>query len=82
MQQNKNNLSELISDWEASQIGLSERSEIVWDKLETALENKGKKKWPISFLFAAASILIIAVSGIYFFQNDSSKLSSTDKCNF
>ncbi|MBA4260281.1 MAG: hypothetical protein C0446_14040 [Chitinophaga sp.] len=72
MQQNKNNLSELISDWEASQIGLSERSEIVWDKLESALENKGKKKWPIPFLFAAASILIIAVSGIYFFQNDSS----------
>ena len=62
MQQNKNNLSELISEWEASQIGLPERSEIVWDKLETALENKGKKKWPISFLFAAATILIIAVS--------------------
>lgn len=70
MQQNSQKLSALVNDWEASQIGLSERSEKVWDKLESALENKNKKKNHLPFLFAAASILILAVSGFYFLKND------------
>jgi hypothetical protein len=70
MPQNKNILSKRVTDWEDNQIGLPEDSEIIWGKLELALEadsNKKTSRFAYQYL-VAASIITLIVSGVFLYN--------------
>lgn len=75
MPQNKNMLSERISDWEANQLGLPNNSEIIWRKVELVLETKSSKKnkFPIYRYWVAAAIVTLFVGSIYLYERVESK---------
>lgn len=61
MQQKKSNLANRVDEWESSQVGLPEGSELIWCELEGVLEAAAGKKRRLTIvrLMLAASLLLL-----------------------
>ena len=70
MQHNNSKLGTRIDEWESSQTGLPEGSETIWAELEQVLELKTstKRGRPLVNWMAAASLLLVVGSGVYWYH--------------
>jgi hypothetical protein len=70
MQHNNSKLGTRIDEWESSQTGLPEGSETIWAELEQVLELKTstKRGRPLVNWMAAASLLLVVGSGVYWYR--------------
>lgn len=70
MQHNNSKLGTRIDEWESSQTGLPEGSETIWAELEQVLELKTstKRGRPLVYWMAAASLLLVVGSGVYWYR--------------
>jgi hypothetical protein len=70
MQHNSHDLGSRIDEWESSQTGLPEGSEAIWAELERVLESGAdKKRKPLLVQWmAAASLIMLFVTGIYWYR--------------
>ena len=72
MQHNNSKLGTRIDEWESSQTGLPEGSETIWAELEQVLESKTstKRGLPLVNWMAAASLLLLFGSGVYWYRSN------------